>query len=67
MNNDLMEMDAFTRNQIINEYEGILFVKDAFDTKSVEHFGKERVFDMNEFYGGFLLVIAIISFIGYFS
>lgn len=59
----LMKLDSFTRKQIINEFEGVLHIKPIIDTASIEHF-TPRSFSANQFYGAFLLVIAIIFVIG---
>jgi len=62
--NKLMKLDAFTRKQIINEFPNVLYVKYPLDTSSTEYFPL-RKFRMNEFYGGFLLVLGIITLISY--
>lgn len=62
----LMKLDTFTRNQIVNEFENTLFIKPVLNTESIEHF-ESRKFDLNQFYGAFLLVIAILAIVSYIA
>jgi len=65
LHDKMMKLDTFTRHQIINEFEGHLYTKPTIDTASIEHFTERKGFDMNEFYGGFCLVLGIIAVLGW--
>ena len=63
------EVDYFTQRQIINEFPTVFpeyqGVKEITDNSPLEVY-KPRKFDMNAFYGGFLIVFFTLGIIGYF-
>jgi hypothetical protein len=63
------EVDYFTQRQIINEFPTVFpeyhGVREITDNSALEIY-PIRKFDMNAFYGAFLIVFSIIGVIGYF-
>ena len=59
------KLDYMTQRTIINEFPSIFpeYQKRPIDTTPIEHF-PPRKFVMNDFFGGFILVISIITFMG---